>query len=1100
MNWRLGLDLGTNSIGWSVISLDSEKNVNSLIDLGVRIFSDGRNQKTKEPLAVARRIARGARKSIHRRKIRRRKTFKLLQKEGLFPLSKEEAQALKLKNPYELRIDALERKLEPFELGRVLFNLSVRRGFKSNRKDNNQEETKDTVSANKTKYSQTEMCSNLENAVKNSGYRTLGEFLWKMQEENHGIRFAPNRNVFYPTRKLYEQEFSLIKEKQSEFYPNVDWDAIYQEIFYQRPLKAQPRGKCQFMRDKDRTYKALPCSQKIRILQEVRNLKYIDESKKTCPISEEGEAIIIGLLNTKKDVTFDAMRKALKLSSECTFNLEENRESLKGNSTAVIMRSKNRFGEMWDKLTLEEQDQIVETMITADEDFQVFEVLKKYELSDEQKSLIVKTVLPSGTTMLCKEVTQALVKKMESIGSGCDLVTAEKMLGFKHADQSVTKTDLLEYYGKILVGSTVGGDLSAPEDKPENKYGKISNPTVHVALNQTRTVVNALIKQYGKPEQISVELSRDLKASREAKRKTEQKQNQRRKENVLLNDDLIKKWKISYPNRNDRLKYRLWKELDNTGHKCIYCGKEFDENELFTNNIQIEHILPYSRTLLDAESNLTLAHASCNKDKGERSPFEAFGANPKGYNWAEIKYRSEMLKEASKRNKFAVDAMEAFEKDSGFIARQLTDNAYLSKIAYKYLHSICDNVWTVNGGMTKLLRDKWDIDSVLARKFDEDTVVKLGLTSEQIGEYKKNRRDHRHHAMDAVLIALTDRSLVKEISTMNARSMKNRIEVPPFPIYRQDFIDKVKNIVISFKPDHGFQGKLSKETLLGKIKREEKIDIKNLNENDIQFIKTERVKTEISKCYEETKDIKEVRKQFKDIYPQIIVFKEFFVSRKNLANFNSDKDLENIVDAKIKERIRAFVENHSEMKFEQAILEYSKQTGTKKVRCINHGQTPIEINNSAVPRYLDPEDFFAAVVWKIPPKKEGGKETFKAKYIRRDQVGKDNKIKEDVLKSPEPAAKNIAIVYKDDYLEFLFEGKWYKCRIAGYSTTDNKFDIRPIYTATDCYDWLYSTNEAMIENCWNPKKGQNHVSVNVLFGERQAHSITVNPIGRVFRK
>ena len=1100
MNWRLGLDLGTNSIGWSVISLDSEKNVNSLIDLGVRIFSDGRNQKTKEPLAVARRIARGARKSIHRRKIRRRKTFKLLQKEGLFPLTKEEAQALKLKNPYELRIDALERKLEPFELGRVLFNLSVRRGFKSNRKDNNQEETKDTVSANKTKYSQTEMCSNLENTVKNSGYRTLGEFLWKMQKENHGIRFAPNRNVFYPTRKLYEQEFSLIREKQSEFYPNVDWDAIYQEIFYQRPLKAQPRGKCQFMRDKDRTYKALPCSQKIRILQEVRNLKYVDESKQTCPISEEGETLIINLLDTKKEVTFDAMRKALKISGECTFNLEENRESLKGNSTAVIMRNKNRFGELWDKLTLEDQDEIVETMITADEDSQVFEILKKYELSDEQKDSIVKTVLPSGTTMLCKEVTQALVKKMENIGSGCDLVTAEKMLGFKHADQSVPKTDLLEYYGKILVGSTVGGDLTEPESNPEKRYGKISNPTVHIALNQTRTVVNALIKRYGKPEQIAVELSRDLKASREAKRKTLQKQEKQRKANIQLNADLTNIWKINYPNRTDRLKYRLWKELDHLGHKCIYCGKELYTNELFTNNIQIEHILPYSRTLLDKESNLTLAHASCNKDKGEHSPFEAFGSSPKGYKWEDIVYRSNLLEESAKRNKFAVDAMEVFEKNSDFIARQLTDNAYLSRIAYKYLHSVCDNIWTVNGGMTKLLRDKWDIDSVLARKFDEDTVVKLGLTSEQIGEYKKNRRDHRHHAMDAVLIALTDRSLVKEISTMNARSMKNRIEVPPFPIYRQEFVDKVKNIVISFKPEHGAEGKLSEETPLGKIKREERIDIKNLTCDDIQFIKTERVKTEISKCFEETKDIKAVQKQFKDIYPQIIVFKEIFVVRKNLASLESDKNLKSIVDRKIREKISAFVENHKDMKFNEAILEYSKQTGIKKVRCVNHDQIAIEINNSEVPRYLAPNDYFAAVVWKIPPKKDGGKEKFEAQFIRRHQIDKGNKLKDGVLRPPHPAAQNIGTIFKDDYLEFLFEGKWYKCRVAGYSATANCFDIRPIYAVTDCKDWLYSTNETMIENCWKPQSGHNFISVNVLFGERQAHSITVNPIGRVFRK
>lgn len=145
MKYRLGLDLGTNSIGWSVFSLDEENDVLELVDMGVRIFSDGRDPQSKEPLAVARRTARGQRKLIYRRKIRRKQTFRLLQAQGLFPAAKEECLKLKLLNPYELRITALDKKLEPYELGRALFNLAVRRGFKSNRKDGSREETSDGI-------------------------------------------------------------------------------------------------------------------------------------------------------------------------------------------------------------------------------------------------------------------------------------------------------------------------------------------------------------------------------------------------------------------------------------------------------------------------------------------------------------------------------------------------------------------------------------------------------------------------------------------------------------------------------------------------------------------------------------------------------------------------------------------------------------------------------------------------------------------------------------------------------------------------------------------------------------------------------------------
>ena len=174
LNWRLGLDLGTNSIGWSVFSLDKDNEVLELVDLGVRIFSDGRDSKTNEPLAVSRRIARGQRKSIYRRKLRRKQTFRLLQKQGLFPKDKNDCMKLKDLNPYELRIKALDEKLTPFELGRVLFNLSVRRGFKSNRKDGTREEISEKKNDSEIK-SQSDMQTHLEKAIQESGFRTLGE-------------------------------------------------------------------------------------------------------------------------------------------------------------------------------------------------------------------------------------------------------------------------------------------------------------------------------------------------------------------------------------------------------------------------------------------------------------------------------------------------------------------------------------------------------------------------------------------------------------------------------------------------------------------------------------------------------------------------------------------------------------------------------------------------------------------------------------------------------------------------------------------------------------------------------------------------------------
>ena len=1055
--WRLGLDLGTNSIGWSVFSLDDDNKILKLEDMGVRIFSDGRDPKTKEPLAVARRSARAQRKLIYRRKLRRKQAFRLLQSQGLFPATKEECIKLKMLNPYELRIKALNEKLEPYELGRALFSLAVRRGFKSNRKDVNQEETSDNKKVPE-KLDQKGMQTALENAIKETGCRTITEFLVKYREENKGLRFSPGRMSYYPTRRMYEEEFSQIREQQLQYYSQIDWDAIYKAIFYQRPLKPQSRGFCIYEKDKERTFKAMPSAQKLRILQDIGNLAYYDGVSKTkTEVNDDQDKILYELLNSKDKVTFDQIRKALKLTTSNSFNLEENRDFLIGNPTAVKMRSKNRFGKLWDEIPLEEQDLIVETIITADEDSSVYKVIEKYDLTQEQRDFIVKyTVLQSGTTMLCKTVSEKLVKQMETFAD-LKYDKAVESLGYKFSDQTVEKCELLPYYGKILTGSTMGIDPSAPESNPEKKYGKISNPTVHVALNQTRVVVNALIKEYGNPTQIAIELSRDLKNSVEKKAEIARKQNQRAKENIIINDKIGELYKVAfpgksfYPNRNDRLKYRLWEELG-LGNKCLYCGKGISGAEIFTKEIEIEHILPFSRTLLDAESNLTVAHSSCNAFKAERSPYEAFGSNPTGYNWQEIVQRANNLKNTSKKNKFSPTAMESFEKDSSFIARQLSDNQYIARAALRYLKCLVDNpsdVWATNGSMTKLLRDKWEMDSILCRKFTEKEVAALGLKPEQIGNYKKNRFDHRHHAIDAVVIGLTDRSMVQRLATKNSHK-GNRIEIPELPILRIDLIDKVKKIVVSFKPDHGAEGKLSKETLLGKIK---------------------------------------------------LHGKEVYVCRENIVSL-SEKNLDDIVDEKIKERVKEYVNQHKDEKIDSILTSFSNETGIKKVRCINRVQTPIEITSGSVPRYLAPEDYFAAVIWEIP----GEKKTYKAQYIRRNEVEKDAKGKSvpktSVLSvgKPHPAAKQTCVLHKNDYLEFSDSGKYFLCRIAGLGAVHKTLDYRPIYAVSDCADWIHSTNEDMLTGYWKPQKGQNEISVNVLFSEKSAHPVTVSPIGRVFRK
>jgi len=1122
MKYRLGLDLGTNSIGWALISLSAKNEPCELVDTGTRIFSDGREPKTGEPLALARRTARSIRRNLRRRKARRKALFRLLQRDGLFPANIGEARLQKALDPYRLRVKALDEKLAPFELGRALFHLGVRRGFKSNRKDAPEEALPEESSADlfgadeadgtdsaaaespdaaeemrgKPKEpTQGEKCLALKAAIAESGLRTLGEFLFAKANDAPGgqkaLRFVAGRYRWYPLRELYEAEFDAIRAAQEPDYPDIAWDDIRQAIFDQRPLRKQERGQCQFtagcpfaegcpgktapaqcegkFTPCERTFKAMPSAIRFRILQETANLTLYDERGTAAqPLDDAQRKIVIAALDASaKDVSFDALRKKLKLPQTCSFNLEKDaRSSLKGNPTGTKLRGAKCFGKLWDTLPLAEQDGIVGMLIECEDEAAILAALAKYDLTDEQKKAIARYIPAGGTTSLCKELTQRLVAKMAE--KNCGYVAALDALGIKHSEERVDKYDTLPYYGEVLTGAVMGADAKADKDKyPEKYYGKIANPTVHIALRQTEKVVNTLISVYGKPAQVVIELSRDLKASREDKARMLKKQAENTKRNAIINKNIKEiteksAMPIRYPNRTDRLKYRLWEELGKDGmtRRCLYCGKNISASELFTDNIEIEHILPSSRTLLDAESNKTVAHKRCNAFKGDRSPYEAFASNPPGYNWEDICERAGSLS-ASKRRRFSADAMKDFEEQTdggkGFIARQLTDNAYLSKIARRYIKAVCDDVWVTSGRMTAHLRGKWELDSILKRKIGQTEIAHFKLDEKQIGEYKKNRYDHRHHALDAIVIGLVDRAMVQKIATMHSRAQEERIEVEmPFGRNRAEskaiIADKLKSLVVSFKPDHGVQGKLSKETALGKIK------MRN----------------------EKTGELEEV-----------------YVNRTPLAGLK-EKNIDDIVDAKIRKALREFVQAHSGEKFEKVLEQFSQETGIRRVRCKTFAQKPIVIpeahhDNPAYTRYYNPEDYLCAVVWQLPPDKSG-KCKFEAQYVRRTEIDKSGN---PILARPHPAAKKICVLFKDDYVEFTESGVTKKARIGGFSATNNGIDIRPIYATDDAKNWIVATPDVMREKGWKPQKGHNFISVNVLFGQYAARKITVSPIGRV---
>ena len=206
--YRLGLDMGTNSIGWAAVSLDDKGEPCGVLDMGVRIFPDGRKATRDKPSnAVARRVARGQRRRRDRYLRRRGDLMEKLVEVGLMPRDEAERKSLERLDPYELRARALDdQPLQPYELGRALFHLGQRRGFKSNRKTAGDDEDE----AQKTRT----QISELRSSIEQSGARTLGEFLFRRHEKGKAVRARPDSGL-YPDRACTKRSSSRYGRSRS---------------------------------------------------------------------------------------------------------------------------------------------------------------------------------------------------------------------------------------------------------------------------------------------------------------------------------------------------------------------------------------------------------------------------------------------------------------------------------------------------------------------------------------------------------------------------------------------------------------------------------------------------------------------------------------------------------------------------------------------------------------------------------------------------------------------------------------------------------------------------------------------------------------------
>lgn len=815
-NYVLGIDLGTTYAGWAAISLNQSGKPTGVLRTGVRVFDTtvtGNVEKGQEESnAIARRNARLVRRQLRRHAARQNELFQLLQQHGLLPAyqgaesnsSRQRHQILNALDHelvikrasagnadakaavelplYLLRKIALDAALEPFELGRVFYHLSQRRGYKSNRKE------KPTDKKKVAELGVVESgIEDLTEEMHRAHARTLGEYFASLDPHAQKIRGR------WTARKMYEEEFALIWEKQATFRPDLLTEELHHQVkhllFYQRPLKAQSHliGRCELEPGERRAAWATLEAQEFRLLQEVNNLEIIlPGSVIGVPLTAQQRQTVLDLLENSAEVTFKQIRKALGLANNAGFNLQHGGETrLKGNATNAYMNEV--FGERWSAMPDGDKKQVVEDWRTIEqEDSLVRRAVSHWHLDEANAQWLASRSAPNGYCAFSRKAIS-------------------KMLPFLAAGKSGQEAEI-KIYGSRLSGGKVYDRIPPVRDFLKN----LRNPAVERSLTELRKVVNALVQEYGKPAEIRIQLARELKKSRHERMESVSTNRDRERQRNATKEKLLKELGLQHPSCADIEKALLWEECQGV---CPYTGKQFPFSSLFGENppMQVQHIIPFSRIPDDSFQNKTLCSVEENQYKANRTPFEAY-ADPAQYEAILDRVKNWPRPNRGKQRRFELRTLEELE---GFSSRQLNCIRYASQMACKLMGTLYGGrdmetagrsrqiIFASTGMLTGTLRRAWGLEAILR----EETPSSIE---------GKPRNDYRHHAIDAIAVALSRPKLIAALSRSDdsyawATRALLKIESP-----WKNFIDSIRphfdQMLVSHRPEHRLTGEIHKAT------------------------------------------------------------------------------------------------------------------------------------------------------------------------------------------------------------------------------------------------------------------------------------------------
>ncbi len=795
-NLTFGFDIGIASVGWTVLSPDR------IVALGVRAFDKAETAKEGESLNLARRSARLMRRRLYRRAWRQTKVARLLKREGLIAdkrLFHDQRPAPE--SPWRLRVDGLDRLLTPEEWTRVIYHLCKHRGFHWISRAEEKKAGEDTKGENgKVKKGLTTTTK----LMREKGYRTAAEMV--LAEFPDAQRNKQGDYGKALSRVLLAEEMAILFQRQRAL-GNPHTGAAFQTailgsgdrksglLWLQKPALSGENllkmlGHCTFEKNEYRAPKASFTAERHVWLTRLNNLRIVVDGV-TRPLNEQERRIALPLpYNQAGDLTHKQLRAALVkanvLDESFRFAKFPYAQSADGKAkdpeSAVLAKLP-----VWQELHKLLKDRGLETewqgmagaALTGNPKLldSIAWVLSVYKDDVEVERELGKLNLPGGQAMIdaLGEVRfdkfsnlslKALRRIVPHMDSGLRYDEACESAGYHHSQLFKQGEGEARYLPPFYSGRDKNGRMVFNDDMDIPR-----NPVVLRALNQARKVLNALIREYGSPASVHIEMARDLSRPMDERSKIKKLQDEYREKNDKDKAAFTAEYGIPAKSREFE-KFQLYREQQG---KCAYSLEPLDLHRVLHDigYAEVDHALPYSRSFDDSKNNKVLVLARENRNKGNATPYEYLDGTNDSERWRHFVAWVEGNKtyRLAKRTRLLRKNFGA-EEAKDFSERNLNDTRYICKFFKNYVErylkladdSESKRCVVLSGQLTAFLRARWGLTKI---RSDSD----------------------RHHALDAAVVAACSHGMVKRLSDYSRRKELDAV--------RDGFVDMETGEIVS---------------------------------------------------------------------------------------------------------------------------------------------------------------------------------------------------------------------------------------------------------------------------------------------------------------